>query len=315
MVQQAYRYELAPTRHEEEGLRRHVGAARFAHNWAVERCRKAHRPLSAATLHREWNLWKRANAPWWEEVSKCAPQEAFRNVRRSYANWRAGRAREPRFHRRGVRDSFRLTGSIRVTDGRVQLPRIGEVRTKEPTGKFRGRILSATVRREAERWFVSLAVERERPDPIPVAGPAVGRLRQALGALAPGAAAGEDELVVGHDEPGGGADLVGERLHHRARQRFDGAAPFADQVVVMIGGDLEVRAAVVDGDADDHALVLQAGDGAEHRGRIRGQAAVGEVAVDLVDGPAVATTLPHQVEHVVGDDGSPAHAATLHCAS
>ena len=174
MVQQAYRYELAPTRHEEEGLRRHVGAARFAHNWAVERCRKAHRPLSAATLHREWNLWKRANAPWWEEVSKCAPQEAFRNVRRSYANWRAGRAREPRFHRRGVRDSFRLTGSIRVTDGRVQLPRIGEVRTKEPTGKFRGRILSATVRREAERWLVSLAVERERPDPIPVAGPAVG---------------------------------------------------------------------------------------------------------------------------------------------
>ncbi len=174
MVRQAYRYELAPTRHERECLLRHAGAARFAHNWAVERCRKANRSLSAATLHREWNLWKRTNAPWWEEVSKCAPQEAFRNVQRSYANWRAGRAREPRFHRRGVKDSFRLTGSIRVTDGRVQLPRIGEVRTKEATGKFHGRILSATVRREAERWFASLVVERERPDPLPVVGPAVG---------------------------------------------------------------------------------------------------------------------------------------------
>ncbi len=174
MVLQAYRYELAPTRYEEECLRRHAGAARFAHNWAVERSRKAHRSVSAATLHREWNGWKRANAPWWEEVSKCAPQEAFRNVQRSYANWRAGRAREPRFHRRGVKDSFRLTGSVRVTDGRVQLPRIGEMRTKESTDKFHGRILPATVRREAGRWFVSLAVERERPDPAPVIGPVAG---------------------------------------------------------------------------------------------------------------------------------------------
>ncbi|EQD69915.1 transposase, IS605 OrfB family [mine drainage metagenome] len=174
IVTQAYRYELDPTRHEEECLRRHVGAARFAHNWAVERCRKAGRPISAIVLHREWNVWKRRNAPWWEEVSKCAPQEAFRNVQRSYANHRAGRAREPRFHRRGVKDSFRLTGAVRVVSGRVQLPRIGEVRTKEPTDKFRGRVLSVTVRREADRWFVSLAVERERPDPVPVLGPVVG---------------------------------------------------------------------------------------------------------------------------------------------
>ncbi len=174
IVQQAYRYELAPTRHEQECLRRHAGAARFAHNWAVERCRKAGRAIPATALHREWNLGKRTNAPWWEEVSKCAPQEAFRNVQRSYANWRAGRAREPRFHRRGVKDSFRLTGSVRVTDGRVQLPRIGEVRSKESTKKFHGRVLSATVRREAGRWFVSLAVEAERPDPVPVVGPVVG---------------------------------------------------------------------------------------------------------------------------------------------
>ncbi|MHB8351386.1 MAG: RNA-guided endonuclease InsQ/TnpB family protein [Thermoplasmata archaeon] len=174
IVQQAYRYELDPTRHESECLARHAGAARFAHNWAVERCRKAGRGIAATVLHREWNRWKRANAPWWEEISKCAPPEAFRNVQRSYANYRAGRAREPRFHRRGVKDSFRLTGALRVLDGRVQLPRIGEVRTKESTAKFHGHLLSATVRREADRWFVSLAVDRERPDPVPVIGPAVG---------------------------------------------------------------------------------------------------------------------------------------------
>jgi putative transposase len=54
------------------------------------------------------------------------------------------------------------------------VPRVGCVRTKETTEQFRGRILSAAVRREAERWSVSLAVEVERDDPQPVAGPVVG---------------------------------------------------------------------------------------------------------------------------------------------
>jgi putative transposase len=178
IVLQAYRYELAPTKHEEECLLRHAGTARFAYNWAIERCRRAlaerERIPSGWALGREWNVWKRTNAPWWKEVSKCAPQGAFRNVQWAYEKWRSGQTHEPRFHRRKAKDSFRLDGSIRVADGRVQLPRIGAVRTKESTLKFRGRILSATVRREVDRWFVSLNVERERPDPVSVLGPAVG---------------------------------------------------------------------------------------------------------------------------------------------
>jgi putative transposase len=54
------------------------------------------------------------------------------------------------------------------------LPRIGRVATKEATDKFRGRILSATCRREADRWYVAVTVEVERGDPVPVQGPVVG---------------------------------------------------------------------------------------------------------------------------------------------
>jgi transposase len=41
---------------------------------------------------------------------------------------------------------------------------IGRVRLKETRSQrgFDGRILSATIRRRADRWFVSLCVERER---------------------------------------------------------------------------------------------------------------------------------------------------------
>ena len=49
--------------------------------------------------------------------------------------------------------------------------RIGKVRTKERTDKLlellQSKILSATISREADRWFVSLTCEVERPAPKP----------------------------------------------------------------------------------------------------------------------------------------------------
>ena len=56
----------------------------------------------------------------------------------------------------------------------VKLPRIRTIRVKETT-EVDGRILSATVSREADRWFVSFTVERDRPVWEPRAeGPDVG---------------------------------------------------------------------------------------------------------------------------------------------
>jgi putative transposase len=177
-VKQAFRFELDPNQKTRVALAKHIGAARFAYNWGLARLKEAleqGRPLpSAIQLHKDWNRWKRENAPWWVEVSKCAPQEAFRDLERAVRNWREGRANFPRFKRKKSLDDnkARLTGSIRVTPRHVKLPRIGKVRTKERTDKLlellqagKARILSATISREADRWFVSLTCVVERPDP------------------------------------------------------------------------------------------------------------------------------------------------------
>ncbi len=77
------------------------------------------------TAHRRWTVWKKSpeGIPWWGEVSKCAPQEAFRDLERGlHAFWasrtgqRAGaRLGFPQFKTTGrSRDSFRLTGAIRL---------------------------------------------------------------------------------------------------------------------------------------------------------------------------------------------------------
>jgi putative transposase len=115
------------------------------------------------------------------EHSKCAYQEAFRDLGRALRDFikskngeRAGRKLGfPRFKKRSrCRDSFRLTGSLRCSATTVMLPRIGTVRTHESTRKLArrldngtARILSATITRTAQRWFVSFTCEVAREIP------------------------------------------------------------------------------------------------------------------------------------------------------
>jgi len=185
LIRQAFRYELAPTPAQWEALANHAGAARWAWNWGLSVRRKAWKrrsqKMTAIELHRLLNRLKRTpRYRWLYEVSKCAPQEALRDLDRAYVNfWRGHKTGRrvgfPKFKKRGrCPERFRLTGAIRVENGVVVLPRIGRVATKESTGKFRGRILSATCRREADRWYCSLTVEGERADPVPISGPVVG---------------------------------------------------------------------------------------------------------------------------------------------
>jgi putative transposase len=121
------------------------------------------------------------------KVSKCAPQEALRDLDRAFQHFfrrvkkkKAEKSIQvgfPRFksRKKGL-GSFRLTGAIRIFEGHIQLPRLGVLRLKErgylPTGDEH--ILSATVSEKAGRWFVSVQVEMEIPDPEAQEKPAAG---------------------------------------------------------------------------------------------------------------------------------------------
>lgn len=186
----AYKTELDPNDVQRTSLLRHAGAARWAFNFGLRRKQEVYAAWvaggkqgkcstpSAIDLHRELNLLKGrlvedGGVPWMYEVSKCAPQEALRNLDRAYANFfrrcQQGAARKgfPKFksRKRGV-GTFTLTGSVAATATHVQLPRLGNVKLKEhgylPTDG--AKILKATVSERAGRWFVSLQVEQERTD-------------------------------------------------------------------------------------------------------------------------------------------------------
>jgi putative transposase len=197
-VIQAYRFALDPAPRQERALRSHAGAARFAWNWGLARCRERYaaekRWYSGPELHKLWNQAKKADPvlAWWAENSKAAYQEAFRNLDRALRDFSKSRKGQrkgkrlgfPKFKKKGrCRDSFRLTGTIRCDGTTVTLPRLGTIGTHEPTHKLTckiengsARILSATVSRTAHHWFVSFAVEvgREAPEHHAHPGSAVG---------------------------------------------------------------------------------------------------------------------------------------------
>jgi putative transposase len=190
-IQRAYKTELDLNDRQVTACKRHAGAARWAYNWGLRRKQEEYRTTgktpSALDLHRELNALKRTDVPWMYEVSKCAPQEALRNLDRAFedffrrvrlkqAGLHRGRTGFPKFksRKRGL-GSFRLTGTIVAFPDAIQLPRLGRLRLKErgylPTGGVH--ILSATVSEQAGHWYVSVLVEQEQPVPENT-GPVVG---------------------------------------------------------------------------------------------------------------------------------------------
>jgi len=202
---QAYRFALDLTPTQERMVLAHAGAARVAHNWALARVkavmdqRAAERSYgvpdeqltesvswSLPALRKAWNQAKAEAAPWWAEVSKEAFNTGLDALARGLKNWadsrggkRAGRpVGFPRFKsRRRTIPSVRFTtGAIRIESDRmhVVLPRLGRLKLHESARKLArrieagtARIMSATVRRDGGRWFMSYTVEVERAERTP----------------------------------------------------------------------------------------------------------------------------------------------------
>jgi putative transposase len=254
-VVQAYRFALDPNATQEHALRSHCGAARAAYNWAVgwvsaswwqRRAEETYgigeagltkwRPWSLPALRKAFNEAKHTDprfAAWWQENSKEAYSTGLANASAAFDNYakskngkrRGKRMGAPRFKsKRKARLACRFTtGVIRVDAGgrHVTLPRLGTIRTHEPTVKLltrvragTARILSATVRHERGRWFVSFQAEVKR-DLEPVARPEV----------AVGIDLGVKMLAVMADSTGEIRTIANPGHHDRARKQLTPRLP------------------------------------------------------------------------------------------
>jgi len=143
----------------------HAGVARHAYNWGLEVCRQAlenqQKLPTAIDLHKRLVAEVKQAHPWYYQVSKCAPQQALRNLEQALKRWRKGLGQFPRFKRKGVQDSFYLEGSIRISGNRIKVPIFGWLRCAEllPATTPKNVVISL----RAGHWYISFKYEAPTP--------------------------------------------------------------------------------------------------------------------------------------------------------
>jgi putative transposase len=181
-MERAHKIRLNPTPEQEQYFRQAAGNARFAWNWALgilQEARNAGEKLpSVGGLKAEFNRIKRAQFPFMLKTTKCAPEQAFADLRQALDNYfnditkrKHGKRRKdgkrvgfPRFksRKRGY-GSFYVSNDKFTVDGYwLRVPKLGWVNMTEVL-RFAGKIMSARISERAGYWFVSIQVQLPEP--------------------------------------------------------------------------------------------------------------------------------------------------------
>ena len=175
-IQRAYKVELKPNNKQCTLLEKSAGTARFAYNLGLaERIalyEKEKKSLTAIDQHKSLCARKKLEFPWMYEVSKCAPQEALRDLDVAFKNFFRGLKKGqkigfPKFKsKHKSKSSFTISFGFYITNETINIPKIGYVRLKEkgyiPTKDIK--INSMTVSKTANKWFISVQCEQDVPD-------------------------------------------------------------------------------------------------------------------------------------------------------
>ena len=161
-----HKIRLDTTCKQEDYFRQACGVARFTWNWALaewKRQYEAGEKVNGLELKKRFNAIKPVEFPWMYQVTKYASQQPFIFLQSAFRSFFRKQARFPRFKRKGVHDSFYIGNDhIKLNNKNIHIPKLGWVRMREAL-RFSGKVVSATISRVADNWFVSLNVELDQP--------------------------------------------------------------------------------------------------------------------------------------------------------
>ena len=177
-VKLAHKIELIPTAAQIEYFQKACGVSRFAYNWALanwnsqykswkeaEEEAKKNGTINKLSKPKEYELRKQFNAikneqyPFVKEITKCAVQQSIKDLGVAFVRFFKKTSNYPQFHKKGKHDSFYMDNTqFKVIGKKIHIPKLGWVKMRENL-RFYGKIMSATVSRIADRWFVSIQVD------------------------------------------------------------------------------------------------------------------------------------------------------------
>ena len=155
----SHKIRLYPKPKQVTDLNKACGVARYTWNWALNawniQYASGMKP-NALALKKQWNSQK---PNWVYESPKDANQQPFTHLSKAWSSFFKKKSHRPTFKKKGMHDSFYLSNDkFHVENKYVRIPRIGTIKMAE-TVRFEGKIMSATVSRDAHTWNISLSVD------------------------------------------------------------------------------------------------------------------------------------------------------------
>jgi len=162
-VKRAHKIRLYPNNMQKTQLRKHCGCARLAYNVCLakwdEEFASGGQPNHFG-IKKWFNHIKKERFPFMYEVSKWAVEAAIADLGAAFRNFFDQNAEHPKFHKKGIKDSFRIDGSVFKVKGKMLLlPKKLGIRMAEGLRFPAGRIYNVTVSERAGMWFASFQCE------------------------------------------------------------------------------------------------------------------------------------------------------------
>lgn len=166
----AYKYQLNPTKEQEEFLNNTLGSARFIYNLALETKIAAYQSGKNYTAFDLINQIKdlKKDLVWLREPLQCALQQSILNLNSAFANFYKNRAAFPKFKKKRHKQSFRISEDVKINfdEYKVFVPKIKWINFFRDR-HFVGEIRSATISRTTTgKYFISILVQDNKTAPI-----------------------------------------------------------------------------------------------------------------------------------------------------
>ncbi len=165
-----HKIALRPNRVQTAWFYQQCGYARFAYNAALADFKTALASdnfLSLYDLNKRFNQRKQAY-DWTKAQDQRAAMYGVHHLGRAIDNWKAKRAKFPKFKKRGCKHAYTTDEqSVRFAHNRIKFPKIGWIRAYEQL-RFVGKIVAVTISRTAHRWFASVSVEVENTEVVDI---------------------------------------------------------------------------------------------------------------------------------------------------
>jgi len=144
-------------------LLKHCGVARLAYNTCLAKWNNDYEndvKHNYYSIKKWFNSIKKEYYPFVYEVSKWAAEAAIADLDSAFKKFFSKQNDRPKFHKKGIKDSFRIDGSVVKMQGKILcLPKGLKIRMAEELRFEATKIYNVTISKTAGRWFASIQCE------------------------------------------------------------------------------------------------------------------------------------------------------------